>query len=42
MIVLGQLALRVQSNLGAHPGKIEQAADLLETTFDSVDLHPIQ
>jgi hypothetical protein len=36
-VVLGQLALRMQSNPGAHPGKIKQPAGLLETTFDSLD-----
>jgi hypothetical protein len=29
----------VQSNLGAHPGKIKNAASLLETTFESFKFH---
>jgi hypothetical protein len=29
----------VQSNLGAHPGKIKNAVSLLETTFESFNFH---
>jgi hypothetical protein len=29
----------VQSNLGTHPGKIKNAASLLETTFESFNFH---
>src|SRR4030095_8127495 len=39
LVLLRKLALRVQSNLGAHPGKIENAASLLETTFESFNFH---
>src|SRR5215469_15055035 len=39
MVILRKLAFRVQSNLGAHPSKIKNAASLLETTFESFDFH---
>src|SRR5262249_38217595 len=39
LVFLRKLALRVQSNLGAHPSKIENAASLLETSFESFNLH---
>src|SRR6516225_9450137 len=39
MVILRKLAFRVQSNLGAHPSKIKNAASLLETTFESFNFH---
>src|SRR5215510_7148323 len=39
MVFLRKLALLVQSNLGAHPGKIKNATSLLETTFESFNFH---
>src|SRR5215472_1521551 len=39
MVILRKLAFRVQSNLGTHPGKIKNAASLLETTFESFNFH---
>src|SRR5215471_1471877 len=39
MVILRKLAFRVQSNLGAHPRKIKNAATLLETTFESFNFH---
>jgi hypothetical protein len=39
MVILRKLALRVHANLGAHPSKIENAASLLETTFESFNFH---
>jgi hypothetical protein len=39
MVILRKLALRVQTNLGAHPREIKQATSLLETTFDSFSFH---
>jgi hypothetical protein len=39
LVILRKFALRVQSNLGAHPGKIKNAASLLETTFESFNFH---
>ena len=39
MILIWQLALVVQPNLGTHPGEVEQAVGLLETSFDSFNLH---
>jgi hypothetical protein len=39
MVILRKLALRMQANLGAHPSKIENAASLLGTTFESFNLH---
>src|SRR4029450_5789730 len=40
MVILRKLALRVQANLGAHSGKIKNAASLLETTFVPFNFHP--
>src|SRR5262245_13061764 len=39
LVLLRKLALRVQSNLGAHPSKIKNAASPLETTFESFNFH---
>ena len=39
MVILRKLALGMESNLGAHPSKIENAASLLETTFESFNFH---
>src|SRR5262249_45876139 len=39
LVILPKLALRVQCNLGAHPRKIENAASLVETTFESFNFH---
>ena len=39
MVILRKLAFRMQSNLGAHPRKIKNAASLLETTFESFNFH---
>ena len=40
MVILRKLAFPVQSNLGAHPSKIKNAASLLETTFEPFNFHP--
>src|SRR5262249_41572057 len=39
MVILRKLALSVQANLRAHPGKIKNAASLLETTFEPFNYH---
>src|SRR5262249_23053306 len=39
MVFLRKHAFRVQSNLGAHPSKIKNAASLLEATFESFNFH---
>src|SRR4029453_6575122 len=39
LVILRKFALRVQSNLGAHSGKIKTAASFLETTFESFNFH---
>src|SRR5215472_15806685 len=39
MVILRKLAFPVQSNLRAHPGKIKNAASLLETTFEPFNFH---
>src|SRR4029450_8894384 len=39
VVILRKLALRVQTNLGAHTGEVEQAAGLLVATFDSFNFH---
>src|SRR5262249_10682973 len=39
LVILRKLALRMQSNFGAHPGKVKNPARLLETTFESFNFH---
>ena len=39
MVILRKLALRVQANLGAHSGKIKNAASLLEASFEPFNFH---
>jgi hypothetical protein len=39
VVILRKLALRVQTNLGAHTGKVEQAAGLCVATFDFFNFH---